>query len=74
MNCTPFVRQYGILNNKWGDFYAKRENKQKISARVQEVGSGNDEGREVGLSRNSRKVWSTSPVSYTHLDVYKRQA
>ncbi len=19
MNCTPFVRQYGILNNKWGD-------------------------------------------------------
>ncbi len=20
MNCTPFVRQYGILNNKWGDF------------------------------------------------------
>ena len=20
MNCTPFVRQYGILNNKWGVF------------------------------------------------------
>ena len=18
LNCTPFVRQYGILNNKWG--------------------------------------------------------
>ena len=20
LNCTPFVRQYGILNNKWGCF------------------------------------------------------
>ncbi len=29
MNCTPFVRQYDILNNKWGDFYAKRITKQK---------------------------------------------
>jgi hypothetical protein len=27
MNCTPFVRQYDILNNKWGDFYAKRSTK-----------------------------------------------
>ena len=27
MNCTPFVRQYDILNNKWGDFYAKRRTK-----------------------------------------------
>ena len=23
LNCTPFVRQYGILKNKWGDFNAK---------------------------------------------------
>ena len=23
MNCTPFVRQYGILNNKWGVFMPK---------------------------------------------------
>ena len=21
MNCTPFVRQYGILNNKWGALF-----------------------------------------------------
>ena len=27
LNCTPFVRQYDILNNKWGDFYAKRSTK-----------------------------------------------
>ena len=27
MNGTPFVRQYDILNNKWGDFYAKRSTK-----------------------------------------------
>ena len=23
MNSTPFVRQYGILNNKWGDFMSR---------------------------------------------------
>ena len=27
VNCTPFVRQYGILNNKWGVCYAKRSTK-----------------------------------------------
>ena len=27
VNCTPFVRQYDILNNKWGNFYAKRSTK-----------------------------------------------
>ena len=25
MNCTPFVRQYDILNNKWGDFLCQEE-------------------------------------------------
>ena len=24
LNCTPFVRQYDILNNKWGDFFMSR--------------------------------------------------
>ena len=23
LNCTPFVRRYGILNNKWGVFCSK---------------------------------------------------
>jgi hypothetical protein len=25
VNCTPIVRQYGILENNWGVCYAKRE-------------------------------------------------
>ena len=25
VNCTPFVRQYDILNNKWGDFLCQKE-------------------------------------------------
>ena len=24
LNCTPFVRQYDILSNKWGDFICQR--------------------------------------------------
>ena len=34
MNCTPFVRQYDILSNKWGVYYAKRDSKQTIYARI----------------------------------------
>ena len=30
MNSTPFVRQYGILKDKWGDFYAKRSTELRI--------------------------------------------
>ena len=26
MNCTPFVRQYGILFRKWGVFVCQRDN------------------------------------------------
>ena len=25
MNCTPFVRQYGILSNKWGVLLCQKE-------------------------------------------------
>ena len=25
VNCTPFVRQYGILSNKWGVFLCQKE-------------------------------------------------
>ena len=38
LNCTPFVRQYGILSNEWGVCYAKRSTKQKIYARIQDTG------------------------------------
>ena len=34
VNCTPFVRQYAILSNKWGVNYAKRSTKQKVYARI----------------------------------------
>ena len=27
MNCTPFVRQYDILSNKWGDLLCQEENR-----------------------------------------------
>ena len=27
VNCTPFVRQYGILDNKWGDLLCQKENR-----------------------------------------------
>ena len=30
MNCTPFVRQYDIMSNRWGDFNAKGYTKQTI--------------------------------------------
>ena len=30
MNCTPLVRQYDILSNKWGVCYVKRNSKQKF--------------------------------------------
>ena len=26
VNCTPFVRQYGILFRKWGVFVCQRDN------------------------------------------------
>ena len=27
MNCTPFVRQYDILSNRWGDLLCQEENR-----------------------------------------------
>ena len=27
LNCTPFVRQYDILSNKWGDLLCQEENR-----------------------------------------------
>ena len=30
LNCTPFVRQYDIMSNRWGDFNAKGYTKQTI--------------------------------------------
>ena len=27
LNCTPFVRQYDILSNRWGDLLCQEENR-----------------------------------------------
>ncbi len=34
VKCTPFVRQYDILSNKWGVYYAKRNSEQTIHTRI----------------------------------------
>ncbi len=50
MNSTPFVRQYDILDNKWGVLlYAKRSTKQTIYAGIQENGCRNH-GKKEHLS------------------------
>ena len=35
LNCTPFVRQYGILSNKWGVFLCQKEYQTTISVDLQ---------------------------------------
>lgn len=51
LNCTLFVRQYSILNYKWGViFYTKGETKQEIHVRIQTIGV--ETMREENLSVN----------------------
>ena len=33
LNCTPFVRQYGILFRKWGVFVCQRDNESTTERR-----------------------------------------
>lgn len=56
VNCTPFVRQSGIMSNKWGDFYAKGSTKQTIHAGIQETGRGNHAEGKVKLLRDSETI------------------
>ena len=37
MNCTPFVRQYGILSNKWGVFLCQKEYQTNDIRRIQKL-------------------------------------
>ncbi|WP_419526616.1 hypothetical protein, partial [Hominenteromicrobium sp.] len=46
LNSTPFVRQYDIMFNRWGDFNAKGSTKQTIHAGIQEAGRGNHDERK----------------------------
>ena len=34
MNCTPFVRQYDMLSDEWGVYYAKRSTKPTVYAGI----------------------------------------
>lgn len=39
MNRAPFVRQYDIISNGWGDYNGKRSAAQAIHSGVQEAGN-----------------------------------
>ena len=56
MNSTPFVRQYDIMFNRWGDFNAKGSTKQTIHAGIQEAGRGNHDERKDELQRNGSTI------------------
>ena len=59
MNCTPFVRQYGILDNKWGALlcrkeYRTRDTRQSIIKRWERIYL--EEGPEgLAIERRGRK-------------------
>lgn len=56
MNSPPFVRQYDIMSNRWGDFNAKGSTKQTIHAGIQEAGRGNHDERKDELQRNGSTI------------------
>ena len=58
MNSTPFVRQYDIMFNRWGDFNAKGSTKQTIYAGVQENGCRNHEKRTSEYPCNDAGIWN----------------
>mgnify|MGYP007090000022 CR=1 FL=1 len=55
MNSTPFVRQYDIMSNRWGDFNAKGSTKQTIHAGIQEAGRGNHDERKMSYRETARQ-------------------
>ena len=58
VNSTPFVRQYDIMFNRWGDFNAKGSTKQTIYAGVQENGCRNHEKRTSEYPCNDAGIWN----------------
>ena len=42
MNCTPKVRQYGILKELWGCIHAKRDAEREVYGRVQAACNGDN--------------------------------
>ncbi|WP_158099640.1 hypothetical protein [Faecalibacterium sp. An77] len=62
VNCTPFVRQYGILKTNGVFYCAKREAKQEIYTGIQENGNRNHAGRKAGLPGNGPALSSMQPL------------
>ena len=58
VNSTPFVRQYDIMFNRWGDFNAKGSTKQTIYAGVQENGCRNHEKRTSEYLCSDAGIWN----------------
>ena len=67
INCTPFVRQYDILSNKWGVHYAKRSTKQTIYARVQENGRRNHGKRASECPFSNEGIRNQRPQNHRAL-------
>ena len=55
MNCTPFVRQYGILDNKWGLYYAKKKTKQTIHTSIKKMVIETMQKKKLGYSETARR-------------------
>ncbi len=56
MNCSPKVRQYGILNNERGANYAERKTQQEIHCGVQGTSDQDNARRGSKLFRNKQTV------------------
>jgi len=66
MNCTPIVRQYGILNNDWGVFMPKGIPKKKYTGEYKQSvvedmrknkRSQNETATKYGVSRSRLQLW-----------------
>ena len=70
MNNINFILEYHMANNDWQEFLF-------IKGAVFSNGTissfGNTE-KELAYAHTDNIICDLSPVSYTHLDVYKRQA
>ena len=61
MNRTPFVGQYDIMSNRWGDFKGKGSTEQAIHAGIQETGRGNHAEGKAEQPRSSETVRDQEP-------------
>ena len=63
MNCTPFVRQYVILNNKWGALLCQKEYRTRDILRNSKNCCGNhalsyrETERQYGVARSRIRGW-----------------